>query len=182
MAGERVLRLTATTTDEDLIGHCALSEADVSVARKHRVDHNGPGSISFAQDRSRGPALRTPIPRVTASGWAGVAGYRVSSGSATFIVGKGVSHLWMASRSMARGSSAYLRRLPDHAWLSGKSVEYRLDGVALGSAVTDSNGAAALPHAASSGMATGSHTILGTFAGDARYLEDGGAATLTVTN
>jgi hypothetical protein len=118
--------------------------------------------------------------------WAGDAGYRLSSGSATFIVDKGVSYLWMASRSMARGSSAYLRgylrRLPDYAWLSGKSVQYRLDGLALGSAVTDSNGAAALLYAAPSGMATGSHTVLGTFAGDARYLGDGGVATLTVTN
>jgi hypothetical protein len=117
--------------------------------------------------------------------WTGDAGYRASSGSGALSVSKGVSYLWLYSRSLARGSTAYLRaylrRLPDYAWLPGRSVQFTLDGVALGSGTTDANGMAAYQFTAPPGMATGAHPMEAEFAGDTWYLENGASGTLTVT-
>ena len=131
------------------------------------------------------PESATVGPHGYQAEWPGDAGYRASSGSATLTVDKGVSYLWVASRSMARGTNAYLRsylrRLPDYVWLAGKTVELSLDGVSLGSSVTDANGMASILYTAPTGMATGAHTVLGIFSGDAKYLGSAATATLTVT-
>jgi hypothetical protein len=81
----------------------------------------------------------------------------------------------------ARGESAYLRRLSDYVWWSGKSVRFSLDGTNLGTGVTDANGMAAYLYTAPTAMTTGNHDMLGEFAGDSHYLPNAGTAVLTVT-
>jgi hypothetical protein len=149
-------------------------------------------TIGSATTNTQGRALITwtvpdtlaPGSHVFAGVWPGDAGYRASSSTGTLMVDKGVSYLWLASRSIARGGSAYLRaylrRLPDYAWLPGRTVQFTLDGVVLGTGVTDSSGMAPYLYTAPTGMATGAHPMEAEFAGDSKYLENGSAATLTV--
>ena len=117
--------------------------------------------------------------------WAGNGGYRPSTATSTLTVDRAVTYLWLASRSIAAGGKAYLRAylrsLPDYAWVPGKTVSYTLDGVALGSAVTDTGGQASLLYTAPAGMLVGDHPMSARFAGDATYLPGGSNATLKVT-
>ncbi|MBM3495865.1 MAG: hypothetical protein FJX72_16305 [Armatimonadetes bacterium] len=150
-------------------------------------------SVGSAVTNSNGRALLSwVVPDTLAPGahalvadWPGDAGYRPSSGAATLTVDKGVTYLWALSRSMARGTSAYLRaylrRLPDYVWLAGKDVRISVDGTVVGSAPTDSGGRASVLYAAPSGMATGDHQILAEFAGDGRYVPSAATGVLTVT-
>jgi hypothetical protein len=65
------------------------------------------------------------------------------------------------------------------ALLSGKTVTFSLDGTSLGSAATDANGVALLPHVANESL--GSHTITAQYASDGvRYAAANGTGTLKV--
>ena len=66
--------------------------------------------------------------------------------------------------------------------LSGRTVSFTVDGVAVGSAVTNPSGSANLAYALPAGMTAGSHALGGSFAGDATYAASTGAATLTVAS
>ncbi len=61
----------------------------------------------------------------------------------------------------------YLKRLSDNTWLSGRTVAFRVEGVDVGSAVTDADGQAALTWVISDGPA--SRTIQARFDGDVEY-------------
>jgi hypothetical protein len=62
--------------------------------------------------------------------------------------------------------------------LSGRTVDFLIDGGAIGSAVTDSNGLAQVSHTISE--AFGTHTITAKFAGEGNYGACTGSGTLTV--
>ncbi|MCX6360476.1 MAG: Ig-like domain repeat protein [Armatimonadetes bacterium] len=72
---------------------------------------------------------------------------------------------------------AYLRRLSDNAWLSGKAVAFKVEGTDVGSANTSASGEAALNWTITAGAA--SRTVRADFAGDAGYNASFGTATLT---
>lgn len=72
---------------------------------------------------------------------------------------------------------AYLRRVADSAPVPGKVIAFGIDGTAVGSALTDSNGQADLDWIITAGPAT--RTIEASFAGDGVYAPSNGAATLT---
>jgi alpha-tubulin suppressor-like RCC1 family protein len=75
---------------------------------------------------------------------------------------------------------AYLKRVSDNAWLDGKTVEFRIDGTSVGTAVTGatgSSGRADLNWVITDGPTT--RTIEAEFAGDAAYQPSSGTATLT---
>ncbi|MCX6360517.1 MAG: hypothetical protein NT029_11945 [Armatimonadetes bacterium] len=61
----------------------------------------------------------------------------------------------------------YLKRLSDNAWLSGRTVAFRVNGVDVGAAGTDASGQATLTWVISDGPA--SRTIQARFDGDAEY-------------
>ncbi len=61
----------------------------------------------------------------------------------------------------------YLKRLSDNAWLSGRTVAFRVNGVDVGTAVTDASGQATLTWVISDGPA--SRTIQARFDGDPEY-------------
>jgi alpha-tubulin suppressor-like RCC1 family protein len=71
----------------------------------------------------------------------------------------------------------YLSRLPDDAWVAGRPLEFRIDGVLVGSGQTNSSGMAACGYAITAGAAT--RAIAVSFSGDAAYSPAGGSATLT---
>jgi alpha-tubulin suppressor-like RCC1 family protein len=61
----------------------------------------------------------------------------------------------------------YLKRLTDNAWLPGRSLDFLVDGVSVGSAPTDANGQATLNWVIDAGPA--SRTIKVQFAGEIDY-------------
>ncbi len=71
----------------------------------------------------------------------------------------------------------YLKRLSDNAWLSGKSLAFKVAGTDVGSANTNASGEASLNWTITAGAA--SRTIRADFAGDATYNASFGTGTLT---
>jgi alpha-tubulin suppressor-like RCC1 family protein len=71
----------------------------------------------------------------------------------------------------------YLKRLSDNAWLAGRSLDFLIDGVPVGSTTTDANGQAVQDWIISPGSAA--RTISVQFAGDAGYTASSTTATLT---
>ena len=150
-------------------------------------------TIGSATTNSSGRALITwTVPDSLAPGahaytvaWAGDAGYNPSSASPSLVISKGVSYLWLASRSVKKGTAAYirayLRRLPDYAWMPARTVTFALDGTPLGQGTTDASGMAAYLYNCPAGAVTGDHPMSAEFPGDDRYLPSGSEAILTVT-
>ena len=119
-------------------------------------------------------------------GFAGDAAYAASAALGRLEVARLASTLWVLSRTEPRGTQtylrAYLRRLPDLAWLGGKTVAFTLDGTPIGSAVTEAaNGRASVLYAIAPDMALGAHPIAAAFAGDADFTGSDAVGTLTVT-
>ncbi|MCX6361147.1 MAG: hypothetical protein NT029_15165 [Armatimonadetes bacterium] len=149
--------------------------------------------IGSATTNSSGRALITwTVPESLSPGahgctvaWAGDAGYNASSAAPTLRVSKGVSYLWLAKGPVKKGAAtyirAYLRRLPDYVWMSGRTVTFALDGTALGQGTTDAAGMAAYLYNCPASAVTGDHQTAAEFPGDDRYLASGSEATLTVT-
>ena len=73
-----------------------------------------------------------------------------------------------------------LRRYPDAAKLSGKTLTFKMEGATVGTAVTGTDGLARLNYTLSAGLGTGTRTITVEFAGDSAYNAGTGAGTLTV--
>lgn len=119
-------------------------------------------------------------------GFAGDAAYAASAALGRLEVARLASTLWVLSRTEPRGTQtylrAYLRSLPDLAWLGGKTVAFTLDGTPIGSAVTEAaNGRASVLYAIAPDMALGAHPIAAAFAGDADFTGRDAVGTLTVT-
>ncbi len=74
---------------------------------------------------------------------------------------------------------ATLRRTTDNAPLTGRSVQFRIDGNPVGSANTNASGIATLNYTIPN-IACDNHTIQAVFAGDSWYNAGSGDATLTV--
>ncbi len=78
--------------------------------------------------------------------------------------------------------TAVLRKSPTNTSVSGKHVQFALDGVNIGSPVTtSSNGAAAYKYVVPEETTAGSHAITATFVGDANYASATASSTLTVS-
>ncbi len=75
-----------------------------------------------------------------------------------------------------------LTRTDTGAGIPSETVQFSVNGVACGTAVTDVNGNATLPYAVPAGTAAGSQPIAVTFAGDSTYAPLTGAGTLTISN
>lgn len=140
---------------------------------------DGRAQIGYSIPEAGGAGLRPIVAE-----WAGDDGYLSSSATTTLTVAPAIPYLWVLPRSVARGSSTYLRvylrRLYDYAWQSDKQIDYWLNGTFLGSAATGPTGAAALLYTVPLDATPGSTTLECRFAGDA-YLDPGtGAATLNI--
>ena len=130
------------------------------------------------------PPLGGPGDRIITATWVGDGGYRASIGAATLHVAKAPAYVWFASRSAQRGTltylRAYVRSLPDYAWLPNKTIGFTLNGTYLGAAVTDSGGRASYLLDVTPAWPLGELSMLATFTGDGSYLPHGGSAVLTV--
>lgn len=114
--------------------------------------------------------------------FAGDAVYSPSSASATLSVKVPTSTITVTSVSGNAGATVTLKSTlkggtPPVA-LSGKTVTFRVDGVAVTTAVTDNTGLASNPHVLTE--SGGAHTLTAEFAGDSSYASSSATGTLTV--
>jgi len=190
---------TALTVDNasGTIGHSVVLRATL-----RRVSDNAvlaSKTVQFTVDGSNAGSANTNSSGVASRAWtvtAGVLGnvpmsasfggdtdYHGSSGSATFrrYADTTVS---VADASGTRGSSvtlsATLRRAHDGALIVGRSLQFKVDGSAVGNATTNSSGVASIGYTIPAGAALGSHTIEVAFAGDDPLNPSTGTGTLTV--
>ena len=70
---------------------------------------------------------------------------------------------------------------PGGTGLAGKTLAFRVDGAAAGTAGTNGSGTASLPFSLPLGFAAGSHTVTASFSGDAANSAASGTGTLTVS-
>lgn len=144
------------------------------------TDGTGRATLSYIIPEAAGAGARSIV-----TSFAGDSSYNPSSASATLSAAKGSFTLWVLPRTMARGSTAYLRayarQVPTMDWVPGKLVEISVDGTPLGSASTNASGMAAVLFTVPNAFSLGAHTIGANFSGDAAYHPATGSGTLTVT-
>ncbi|MCX6360109.1 MAG: SBBP repeat-containing protein [Armatimonadetes bacterium] len=106
------------------------------------------------------------------------------SADAALRVTAGATCLWSIDRTAGPGQPTYLRgylrRLPDYAWLAGKTLAFSIDGVEVGQAVTEASGCGSYLCTVPVDMLSGAHAILSEFRGDAEYDGSSFSSTLTV--
>ncbi len=110
--------------------------------------------------------------------------YASNTGLATLTVSKSNTATAVADATGAGGQtvalSARLTRNTDNSGVIGRTVGFAIDGMSVGSAITDSNGNAVLNDTLPAGIALGNHTISATFDGDGDYNASSGNGTLIV--
>ena len=114
--------------------------------------------------------------------FAGDGDYLASTGKGTLTV-KYATTLSVAGVSGTHGTSVTLSAALTigTAGFSGQTVTFKVDGKSVGTAVTDTSGAASLPYATPATATVGSHMITVSFTGDATNLPASGGGTLTVS-
>ena len=115
----------------------------------------------------------------------GDSAHNESSATSTLTINQAPTRLRLYSASGRIGSNVLLRaklsRTTDGAFLSGETVRFEVDGVAVGSGVTDAGGVAILLYTPPIGSTTGVHTVSVFFDGDTDYLScTASGAVLTV--
>lgn len=120
-----------------------------------------------------------------AANFAGNGSYSASNAAATLTVTKANTNLAVTNLSGAYGQtvtlSAILTRTTDSARLNAKTVSFTVDGVAAGSATTNTVGQATVSYTIPTSLSVGAHTIGASFAGDTLYNGTTGTGTLTVS-
>lgn len=170
-------RLTRNTDGGALVGLAVAFQVDGVDAGSAVTDGTGTATIAFPIDDSLG----TGAHMVTAT-FAGTAVYVASTGTGTLNVNAADSAITVDNITGAQGDAvnltATLFRVSSGAGLAGQSVDFLIDGVYVGSAVTDATGLATLPYTITD--AVGDHVIEVDFAGDALNNPSSGFGTLSV--
>lgn len=169
----QTVKLTATlsrlTDKGKLAGQTIVFSVDGVAAGEAKTDATGKAAVNyFVED-----AL-TPGAHAIKADYAGVERYNPSSGSATLTAKQASSKIVVANASAARGETvnlvAKLKRTSDGKALSAKTVVFRIDGADVGTATTDSEGAATFSYVLPSDMTLGKHPLAVSFGGDVYYL------------
>ncbi len=130
-------------------------------------------------DEAAGAGTRTIV-----GDFAGDADFFPSTDNGSLTVNKANTVLTGLNRTVRNGDNielkAYLRRTTDLAWVVGRTIDFTVDGTAVGSAVTGVNGTAALMYNVTN--TPGQYPIGYAFAGDMAYNASTGGSTLTVTD
>lgn len=116
--------------------------------------------------------------------FSGDSNFAASSGSGTLTVSKANVRVFVANRSGNRGQvivlNAILRRATDNAFLSGKTVTFRVGSTVVGTAVTNASGVASRSYTIPASAPSGTQSLTASFAGDSLYNAGSGSGTLTV--
>lgn len=173
-------RLRRNTDETGLPNQTITFRLDGAVIGTAVTNSQGRADFSVKPEESLSPgahALRADF--------AGSALYNASKGTAVLTVNQTPTYIAVASLSGKRGATvnlvAKLKRSTDSKGAAGRSVAFAVDGVAVGTATTDSAGVATLAYVIPANAALGAHALEGSFAGDAYYAPaTSSGATLTV--
>jgi len=172
--------LTRTTDNANLSGKTVDFSVDGGYVGSGVTDGSGMATFNYAI-----PDGQTAGAHPTLASFAGDARYNASNAAGVLTIGKGDTGIVANNASGAQGSSttlqATLTRVTDGANLSGRTVNFKVDGSSVGSGVTNGSGVASFLYNIPGGMSVGSHTIDADFAGDAQYNASTDGATLDVS-
>lgn len=168
--------LTQMTDGTPISGKTIFFRVDGSSAGSATTDTSGVAALSYTIPEGSGPSMRT-----ISANFAGDGAFEASSGSGTLTVWKGDSSLSLRPMTGTVGKVAQLiarlARQPDNANLVGRTIEFTLGGISIGSTMTNSRGIAILNFLVPDTIGSGEKSITASFAGDANY----NSATLTRT-
>ena len=179
--GQKVL-LSATLTGAGtgVSGRRLLFLVDGAAVGTAVTNSNGTAACSYLIPL----ALSLGSHNLTAA-FAGDSVYAAAAGSATLTVtaaGTGVT-LTLINAAAAPGQTvtltARLRQSANGAYLSGETLTFSVDGVVVGTALTNGSGLAALSYAVPGNASGGIHSLTASFAGDSGH--DAGSVTGTLT-
>ncbi len=152
----------------------------------------GGSSVGQAVTDSTGSAtINYPIQESLALGshsltvqFARTSQYNASSTTASFTVSAANTSLELENVSAFYGKTvgftAQLKRKTDDAPLASQTITFKLDGVAIGSALTNASGKAPFSLKPDDNLAPGRHALSAEFAGNALYNASKGTSTLTL--
>ncbi|MCX6377948.1 MAG: Ig-like domain-containing protein [Armatimonadetes bacterium] len=170
-------RLKRTSDLNGVVGQTVLCSVDGSVVGTATTDAQGFAIYAYAI-----PELSAGSHTLTAN-FDGTSQYAASSSSGTLTVAKSNTKLPTDQITGAQSSSvnliAYLKRSTDGSRLAGRTVTFKVDGVAVGTATTDGSGVATFTYTLN--LTVGTHKITTSFAGDAFDNSSTGGASLIVT-
>lgn len=179
----QTINLTATlkrTSDSgNLSGKTVTFKIDGSSVGSAVTNGSGLATLSYSITTS----LATGTHSLSAE-FAGDALYNSSTGNATLTVSKGNTALTATDATGFQGGTAplvaNLSRTFDGAALAGKTVNFKIDGSAVGFAATNAAGVATLTYNIPPATTTGAHSITADFAGDSQYNSSTASGILTV--
>jgi hypothetical protein len=176
------LKGTLTQATVPLSSRSLSFTVDAISAGSATTNSTGAATLNFVIPESLGVGAKT----ITAT-YAGNTYFNGSNGTNTLTVSKGNTTLTVPAKSVNINGSggtvtleATLKRSTGSAPLSGKTVEFKVDSVSIGTATTDSSGLASKVHTVAPGTSTGSHPTNASFAGDVLYNSSTKNSTLTV--
>ena len=178
--GDRInltAQLYATVSNAKLVGRTVEILVDgVSQGTATTLDtpNQGMAIIPFTVTEAIGVGAHT----ITAN-FAGDARYLACTGTGALTVTKGVALVQGFDVSTDPGTAVTLKGVLYRidGFLVGKTITFKVDGVAVGSGTTNASGSATYSYTPAAGLAPGSHVLTTEFAGDATSL----AATATNT-
>ncbi len=182
MIGETVA-LSATLTRSDnsdaVAGKTVSFSVDGTAVGDGVTDGSGVASVNYLIPEGAGVGVRT----ITAA-FAGDTEYNASTDDATLTVLQTPTTMYVPDRSGTIGAvvelRGYLYRGTDSAPIEGRTIDFSVDGTAVGSGVTSSTGRATYNWPIDEGAGAGTRTIVGEFAGDADFFPSNDSGTLTV--
>ena len=168
--------LTNDQTGANISGETLYFQVDGNDGDTATTDGNGNAYLNYTI-----PEIGTGSHTITVS-FAGDSSYNPGSGSNTLTVSAASSAFIPQNVAGTIGGSttleAYLYRTSDFASIVGRTVYFTVDGSAVGSAVTDGGGLAAVAYALPASLSRGTHSIGFTFAGDGDYNASSSTGTL----
>jgi len=175
--------LTATLTrnhdSAPIVGRTIDFSIDGTGVGSGVTNASGVASFDYVVPEGAGVGTRT----ITAA-FAGDGDYNPSTDDATLTVEKGDTALAVDDKSGTVADTVSLTAtltVVGAGWpLEGKTVNFDVDGTAVGSGVTNASGVASADYVIPNGIAVGDHTIGAAFAGDANYEQSSGSGTLNV--
>jgi len=136
-------------------------------------------NVGSAVTNASGVATRSWVVTSVAPGsvlleasWLGDTNYNADTSSSTFTRQSNTSHTLNSpsgQRTQVITFTSTLRRTWDNALLSGKTINFTVDGTGIGSAVTNASGVASINYAIPAGATLGAHTFAATFPAEALY-------------
>ena len=173
----------------NLVAHLRRSNDSGVASRSLRFSVNG-AYVGDAVTNDSGVATLsfdglTPVGTLAITvEFAGDAFYTPSTGTGSIVVSKADTAQAVPNRTVHVGKSVILKsrlhRTSDGAYLEGETITFTIDGVVVGTAVTDSTGLAQLTYAIPTGSPTGTRTIGTSYDGSSLYNGSTGSGVLTV--